>query len=159
MKQSKLSSLALSLLAAVLLAGGWGVPRAAVAAAQDEEKSKEVKDLDTELAKQMETIDDSMKKLRRSLRKPESNPDSLKLIEAMEKAATKSKDMVPAKVAKMPEAERAKVVEAYKKDMEAFIKAVGEMKAAVQEGKNDKAQEVYKTLKTQEDKGHEKYTD
>jgi soluble cytochrome b562 len=157
MKQSKLSSLALSLLAAALLAGGACLPRVAVAAAQDEEKK--VKDLDTELAKQMETIDDSMKKLRRSLRKAESNPESLKLIEAMEKAAVKAKDMIPAKVGKMPEAERAKAVEAYKKDMEVFIKSVGEMKAAVQDGKNDKAQEVYKELKKQEDKGHEKFTD
>ena len=40
-----------------------------------------------------------------------------------------------------------------------FIKSVGEMKAAVQANQNDKAQEVYKTLKTQEDKGHEKYTE
>ena len=158
MKHLKLSTLALSLFAALLLAGAMSLPRVAAAAAQDEEKSKVV-DLDTELAKQMETIDDSMKKLRRTLRKPESNPDSLKLIEAMEKAAVKSKDMVPAKVAKMPEAERAKVVEAYKKDMEAFIKSVGEMKAAVKDNKNDKAQEIYKTMKTQEDKGHEKYTD
>ena len=159
MKQSKLSSLALSLLAALVLAGGFSLPRAgAQDAAQDEDKSKVV-DLDTELAKQMETIEDSIKKLRRTLRKAESNPESLKLIEAMEKAAAKSKDLIPAKAEKVPEADRAKFVEAYKKDMDAFIKSVGEMKAAVKDGKNDTALEVYKTLKTQEEKGHEKYTD
>ena len=118
-----------------------------------------MKDLDTPLAKQMEIMEDGMKKLRRTLRKAESNKESLELIEKVEKAAKASKDLVPAKAERMPATERAKFVEGYKKDMEATIKTIGEMKAAVQEGKNDKAQELYKTIKTQEDKGHEKYTD
>ena len=145
-------------LAAVLCAGTSTLPRLA-RAAQEKDTEKKVKDLDTELAKQMETIDESMKKLRRSLRKPESNKESLELIEKMEKAATKSRDLVPARAAKVPEAERAKYIEDYKKQMDAFIKSVGEMKAAVTDGKNDKAQEIYKTLKTQEDKGHDKFTE
>jgi soluble cytochrome b562 len=148
-------------LAASVLAGRplfTPVVATAAAAAQDDEKSK-VKDLDTELAKQMEVIDEGMKKLRRTLRKAESNKESLEWIEKIEKAATKSKDLSPAMAAKIPEAERAKWVENYKKDMDAFIKSVGEMKAAVKDGKNDKAQEVYKALKEQEDKGHEKYTE
>ena len=107
----------------------------------------------------MEIIEESMKKLRRTLRKPDTNADSLVLIEKLEKACIASKDLVPAMASKIPEAERAKWVESYKKDMDAFIKTLGEMKTAVKEGKNDKAQEVYKTLKTQEDKGHEKYTE
>lgn len=149
---------ALLLVLSALLVAAPVVTRVARAAAQDE-KEKKVKDLDTELAKQMEVIDESMKKLRRSLRKPESNAESLQLIEKMEAAANKSKDLIPAMAAKIPEAERAKWVENYKKDMETFIKTVGEMKAAVKDNKNDKAQELYKTLKTQEDKGHEKYTE
>ena len=149
-------------LAALICLATSTLPRRALAAAvaqdKDDEKSK-VKDLDTELAKQMETIDEGMKKLRRTLRKPDSNKESVEWIEKIEKAAAKSKDLIPARAAKVPEAERAKFVENYKKDIDAFIKSVGEMKTAVQDGKNDKAQEVYKTLKTQEDKGHEKYTE
>lgn len=156
MNRSKLSPLTPSLLAAALLFGGFSLP--AVAAAQDEEKST-VKDLDTELAKQMEIIDEAMKKLRRTLRKPDQNADSLKLIENMEKASIKSKDLIPAMAAKVPEAERAKFVAGYKKDMETFIKSVGEMKAAVKDNNNEKANEIYKTLKQHEDKGHEKYTE
>ena len=150
----------LGTLAAAALLAGRPLATPAVAAAQDKEDAKsEVKDLDTELAKQMEIIDEGIKKLRRTLRKAESNKESIELIEQVEKAAVKSKDLTPAMAAKIPEAERAKWVESYKKDMDAFIKTLGEMKAAVKEGKNDKAQEVYKTLKTQEDKGHEKYTE
>ena len=153
----KLNAFALPLVAAALVSGVLSSPR--VAAAQDEEKKSEVKDLDTQLAKQMEVIDESLKKLRRTLRKPDSNPDSLVLIEKLEKACIASKDLVPAMAEKVPEAERAKWVEAYKKDMDATIKTVGEMKAAVKANNNDKANELYKTLKQQEEKGHEKYTE
>jgi soluble cytochrome b562 len=136
-------------------------PVAAMAAAAQEKEGdgKAPKDLDTELAKQMEVIDEAMKKLRRTLRSADSNKASLEHIDKIEKAAAKSKELVPALAAKKPEAERAKFVENYKKDMDVFIKSVGEMKAAVKAGQNDKAQDIYKTLKTQEDKGHEKYTE
>ena len=158
MNRFKLNVFALPVFAAALAASLFALPSAAVAQEKDEEKSTVV-DLDTELAKQMEIIDESLKKLRRTLRKPDSNPDSLVLTEKMEKACVASKDLVPAMASKVPEAERAKWVEAYKKDMEATIKTVGEMKAAVKANNNDKANELYKTLKQLEDKGHEKYTE
>lgn len=148
---------ALAVVAAVC-AGALSFSRPA-AAQEKEESTSQVKDLDTELAKQMEVIDEAMKKLRRTLRKAESNADSLEWIDKLEKASVKSKELVPAMAAKVPEAERAKWVEAYKKDMDIFIKSVGELRAAVKAGSNDKAQEIYKTLKTHEDKGHEKYTE
>ena len=156
MNRSKLSLLTPSLLAIAFLAGGLSLPRVSVA--QDDEKST-APDLDTELAKQMEVIDEAMKKLRRTLRKKDQKADSLKLIENMEKASVKSKDLIPAMAAKVPEAERAKWIEAYKKDMDAFIKTVGELKAAVKADNNDKALEIYKTMKKQETDGHEKYTE
>ena len=154
----KLNVFTLPAFAAALAAGTFALPTVAVAQEKDEEKST-VKDLDTELAKQMEIMDESMKKLRRTLRKPDSNPDSLVLIEKLEKACVASKDLVPAMASKIPEAERAKWVEGYKKEMETTIKTVGEMKAAVKANNNDKANELYKMLKQQEDKGHEKYTE
>ena len=161
MKQLRTRTIAVVMLSALVGApSGMNFARAA-AAAQDEKESKEKKvaDLDTELAKQMEVIDSGMKKLRRSLRKPESNKESLETIEKVHAAAVKSKDMTPAMAAKIPEAKRAEWVAAYKKDMEAMIKTVEEMRDAVKDNKNDKAQELYKTIKTQEDKGHEKYTE
>ena len=145
-------------LAAAFCLGSFSLPRPAPAQDKEEAKS-EVKDLDTELAKQMEVMDEAMKKLRRTLRKAESNAESLEWIDKLEKASVKSKELIPAKLAKVPEADRAEMVKAYQKDMDAFLKSVGEMKTAVKAGKNDVAQEVYKTLKTHEDKGHEKYTE
>src|SRR4051794_12110155 len=159
MKQLRNRTIAVVMLSA--LVGAPSGMKLARAAAQDEkeQKEKKVADLDTELAKQMEVIDSGMKKLRRSLRKPESNKESLETIEKIHAAAVKSKDMTPAMAAKIPEAKRAEWVAAYKKDMEATIKTIEEMLDAVKDGKNDKAQELHKTIKTQEDKGHEKYTE
>jgi hypothetical protein len=157
MKQLRTRTVAMVVLSAMFGAPS-GMKFVRAAAAQDE-KEKKVVDLDTELAKQMEVIDSGVKKLRRSLRKPESNKESLETIEKVYAAATKCKDMTPAMAAKVPEAERAKWVANYKKDMEAFIKTVDEMRTAVKDGKNDKALELHQSLKKQEDKGHEKYTE
>jgi len=161
MNRWKMTLLALPLAGVMVVGRPVLRPVAAMAAAAQEKEGEEkkVKDLDTELAKQMEVIDGGMKKLRRSLRKPESNKESLETIEKVHAAAVKSKDMTPAMAAKIPEAKRAEWVAAYKKDMEALIKTVEEMRDAVKDNKNDKAQELYKTIKTQEDKGHEKYTE
>ena len=157
MKQLRFKTMAVVVMAA-LVGAPVGVPYAG-AAAQDEGKEKAVVDLDTELAKQMEVVDSGIKKLRRSLRKAESNEESLKTIDAVQKALVKSKDLTPAMAAKIPEAERAKWVAAYKKDMEETIKTVEQMRAAVKDGKNDEAQKIYATIKKQEDKGHETYTE
>ena len=157
MKQLRIKTLAVVVMSA-LVGAPAGLPFAR-AAAQDEGKEKKVADLDTELAKQMEIVDSGMKKLRRSLRKAESNKESLETIEKVHKALVKSKDFTPAMAAKVPEAERAKWVESYKKDMEATIKTVEELRAAVKDNKNDEAQKIYATIKKQEDKGHEKYTE
>ena len=146
-------------LAAVIAAGLVAAPAGLQFARAAQEQESQVVDLDTELAKQMEAVDSGMKKLRRSLRKAESNAESLKTIETVHKALVKSKDLVPAMAAKVPEAERAKWVEAYKKDMDKTIKTMDELRAAVKDGKNDKAQEIYQTLKKQEDDGHKKYTE
>ena len=159
MKQLRIKAIAMVVLSA-LVGAPSGMQFARAAAQEDKDaKEKKVPDLDTELAKQMEIIDTGMKKLRRSLRKPESNKDSLETIEKVHKAAVKSKDLTPAMAAKVPEAERAKWVENYKKDMAAMIKTVEEMRDAVKDGKNDKALELHQSLKKQEDKGHEKYTE
>jgi soluble cytochrome b562 len=159
MKQLKIRTFA-AVMAAAMVGAPAGMNFARAAAAQDEKESeKKVADLDTELAKQMEIMDKGLKKLRRSLRKAESNAESLKTIEDVHKAAVKSRDLTPAMAAKKPEAERAKFVEGYKKEMDAVIKNLEAMQAAVKEGKNDKAQELYTALKKQEDTGHEKYTE
>lgn len=111
----------------------------------------------TELGRQMEEIDEAMKKLRRLLRKSEGAADSLEQISRMEKAAVAAKGMVPSKAASLPEADRPKFVAAYRKGMAAFVVEVCHMESAVIDGDAAKAQEIFKNLKTIEDEGHDHF--
>ena len=64
--------------------------------------SGEEKKAKTELHKQMEQIDKGMKKLRRTLRKKESNAESLEWITKIEEAAIACKQMTPSRATTMP---------------------------------------------------------
>lgn len=113
---------------------------------------------DTELAKQMEIIDGSMKKLRRTLKAADQNAESMKLIEEMKKASIASKALIPVMAKDVPEAERAKFVAAYQAAMDVFIAEVDKLAAAVKENKSEAAQEIYTKLKEMEDTGHKQFT-
>lgn len=143
------------LLGLALLVGAPG--GVAVSLAQDDEAKKASATKDTELAKQMEIIDEGLKKLRRTLRKPDQNKESLEIINQIQAAAVASKAQTPVKAAKLPDAERQKFVLAYRKDMAAMIVQLLNMEIAVLEGNNEKANEIHKSMKKIEDEGHEKY--
>jgi soluble cytochrome b562 len=112
---------------------------------------------ETELQKKMEEIETGLKKLRRTLRKTEENAESLKTIGQVKAAMEASKKLAPAMAASVPEAERAKFIESYKKDMDVVIAEMGKMEKAVKDGKNADAQAVLKKLTELEEAGHEKY--
>jgi hypothetical protein len=144
--------------AALLAAVPFGLNAAAPAAAAEAEKKKTAAS-DTELAKQMEIIDEGMKKLRRSLRQPEQNAESLEMIGKMQAATVASKGMVPVMAKGINnEAERAKFVAAYRKDMAAMLAEIAQLEIALLDGDNKKAQELHKSLSDREDSGHEKFT-
>lgn len=140
--------------AALLSAVPFGLNAAAPAA----DAAKRTPVTDTELAKQMEIIDEGMKKLRRSLRQPEQNAESLEMIAKMQAATVASKGMVPVMAKSVPEAERAKFIAAYRKDMAAMLAEIAQLEIALLDGDNKKAQELHKSLSDREDSGHEKFT-
>ncbi|HWE93053.1 MAG TPA: cytochrome b562 [Tepidisphaeraceae bacterium] len=121
-------------------------------AARAEEKKQK-----TELHKQMESIDEGMKKLRRSLRKKEANAESLETIARIEDAAIACKKMSPSKTATLPESQRQEFVDKYRHDMANVIATFYQMEVAVLEGNNDKALEIHKSLKGLEEDGHDKF--
>lgn len=152
----------LALFLAALLGVPAGLPTAA-RAAEDEEKEESAEsegagEDTTELAKQMEVIEEAMKKLRRTLKQADQNAQSLEIVTQMQQAAVASKAQPPAMAADMPEAERAKFVQDYRKDMAKFIVVMCDMEVALLDGDNKKAEEHYKALSKWEDDGHEKYT-
>ena len=139
----------LLLLSGLLVAAPVAVVAPRLAAAAD----------DTELAKQMEETDDLLKKLRKSLKMPAENPQSLELISKLQQLTVTQKALVPAKAADMPEAEKAKFVTGYRKDMAVLLTHFAQIEMAVLDGDNAKAEELFKGLKKIEDDGHEKYSD
>src|SRR5207302_8415605 len=63
---------------------------------------------------------------------------SVALVTEMQKSADKAKTMVPSKASKLPEAEKTKYMDTYKKDMDALNKELAALKEAVKAGENDK---------------------
>ena len=114
---------------------------------------------DTELAKQMEVMQDAQKELRKSVKSADGNATSLEALTKYQQATIAAKALVPAKAAKMPEAEKAKFVAAYRKDMAALLVHLTQIETAVLDGDNAKAEELFKGLKKIEDDGHEKFSE
>lgn len=149
LSQVRFRTFVFALFAAALLA-----PAALVMAAEDKEKKSQ----DTELAKHMEVIEKGMKKLKRSLKDAKENDASAATAAEIKKAASECLKEVPVMAKKVPEGERGKFVESYKKDLTSFIAEVGKLEDAVKAGKNEDALAIHKKLGDLEDKGHEKYT-
>ncbi len=129
----------------------------AARAADDKKEAGEKKTKDTELEKHMEVIDKAMKKLRRTIKDPANNKESLELIQQMQAASVASKKETPAHLAEAPEADRPKLLIGYRKDMAKVIGTMCEMEMALLDNNNDKAADLLKTIKDQEEAGHEKY--
>lgn len=149
---SRIQRTAVCLFTACMLAMPSAMLLTRPAAAHGEEKVKK-----SELNNHMEDIDEMMKKLRRTIRKPESNEESLKLITDIEQLMVTSKALIPTKAAKVPEAERPKFVLAYRKEMARVVGIFCQMEEALCDGDNKKAQELYKTITTDEDKDHDQF--
>lgn len=124
-------------------------------AAADEPKKAEVKK--SELHSSMEDVDDAMKKLRRTIRKPDQNAESLKLVSEIQTLMVAGKAMVPTKTEKLPEADRAKFVAEYRKEMAGVIIQLCNLETALLDGDNAKAQEIYKAITEREDKDHDQF--
>jgi hypothetical protein len=113
---------------------------------------------DTELMKQMEAMQDHLKKLRKSIKDPKENAASLETLTKFQEATVLSKQQVPARAAMVPEAERPKFIAAYRKEMAALLEHLCKIEVAILDGDNAKAEELFKGLKKIEDDGHEKYS-
>ena len=144
-----------SLFAVVLTALFITLPTTPIEAA----RQLETVDDDSPLLQEMDVIQDQLKLLRRNLKKPEENPASLKAIQEMQRAAVACKAMdFPMAEAAEGEA-KAELIKGYKLEMISMIETILQMERALLADDNDKARELYKTIKGFEDSGHEKFTD
>jgi hypothetical protein len=111
----------------------------------------------SELNNTMEDMDESWKKLKRTLRKPDQNAESLKLLADMQAKSVTCKGMIPTKAEKIPEAERAKFVNAYRKEMVALLVDLCNIEQAILDGDNAKAVDLYKATNERQDKDHDQF--
>jgi hypothetical protein len=111
----------------------------------------------SELANNMSDIDDTMKKLRRSIRKPEADAQSLQLIADLQRQMLTCKTMIPSKTAKIPEADRPKFIAAYRKEMAGVMINFCELEQAILDGDHPKAIDIYKSITEREDKAHDQF--
>jgi hypothetical protein len=122
--------------------------------AQDAEAHAE-----TVLETHMLTVKASIRALRRSLRDAESAPASLTSIGAMQAAILAAKGETPRMAERIPEAQRAAFVSAFRLEMITLMRAALDLEAAVLNGDQEQVQSVFDALRELEDPAHEKFTD
>src|SRR5262245_8925510 len=113
---------------------------------------------ETELQKQMEVIDKGMNKLKSSLKDAAKNAESLATLIEMQKAAQASKTETPKMTTSLPEADRAKFVTSYRKQIIALQQKLLELETVLLDNDSAKAEQVYRALKVLEENGHEQFT-
>lgn len=122
---------------------------AVVAAANGEEE--------TELDHKMEDMNGAFRKLRRQISDASANASSLELVAKLRKASEESTALIPAKAAKVPEADREKFVADYQAKMKDFLAEVDKLKAALEAGKNDEAAAILAKLGNLQKSGHREF--
>ena len=127
-------------------------PRVCRMARAAEEKVKK-----SELNDRMEDMDDAFKKLKRTVRKADQNEESLKLINELQAKAVECKAMIPTKAQKVPEADRARFVSAYRREMAALLMDFCQMEQAILDGDNAKAVDIWKATMERQDKDHDQF--
>ena len=114
---------------------------------------------ETELDKDMLEVKAQVRTLRRSLRDPAKNAESLASLQILETRVLAAKARIPRNTKDLPEAERAAYILAYRTDMVTFLATALAVEAALLTGDQDGAQEHFKSFREQEDPAHEKFTD
>lgn len=153
------ATLLLGLAATPLLFGLARVGTAAYVPLPAQDPDPEEHEPETELAHQMEIVEDGLRSLRRSVRDPEKNADSLAAVIACERAIVAAKSEVPSMAANVPEAEREAFVTAFRLEMVDLLENFLALEKALLEGRNDELRDLYKVLKGLEDPAHERFTE
>ena len=138
-----------------LLAALLALAFVAAPAARAAEKDKKAGD--TPLGKAMEELGDAYKALKKTYKDPSKKEESIKLIDKAYQACVTSKIHIPAMMAKVPEAEKAKTMDGYRKMMAVTIAEFAKLEQQILDGKTEEAGETMKALKQLEEDGHEKY--
>jgi hypothetical protein len=137
-------------LPALLLAVAFSTPRAPT---QEKHRSEP----ETELSGHMEKIEDTLKQLRKLLKDENARPTALEALLEIQRQTLACKVLVPAQAAKVPEAERAAFVTAYRRTMVDFQMRQLELEAALLDRDADAIKTSFERLRAMEDSSHERF--
>ncbi len=107
----------------------------------------------------MERVEDAMRTLRRSIRKPEARVDSLAHVQECQEGLLLSKELDPIMLPRVPEAEQAAFKRDFRLGMIEALEAYLELERALLEERDDDARELYKKASGLEDPAHERFTE
>ena len=120
-------------------------------------RAEEAKEHETELAHEMKGMSKDFKALKKQIDDPAQKASSLDLIADMEKHAKAARELTPANTAKVPEADKAKWMEDYKKQIDDLLAIYDKLQTAVSADKTADAKDIMtKALAAKRD-GHEEF--
>ena len=112
---------------------------------------------ESELAQRMESIEQRIKVIRKALREEGGHATALAALVEVERLALECKGLEPELAAGKPEAERAQLVTAYRREMVDFLMRQLELEAALLDGNSEAAKQAFERLRGMEDPAHERF--
>lgn len=112
---------------------------------------------DTPLAKEMKTMNKSLRTLKRQVADATKKDENIALIAGIKKSLDASMKLEPAKTKEVPAGEKASYIAKYKQQMTDLGKTYGELEAAIKAGKTDEANKALEKLSQEKEKGHKDF--
>ena len=114
-------------------------------------------DDDTPLAKEMKTVNKSIRTMKRQIDDASKKDDNLALIATAKKSLDACLKLDPAKTKDVPAGEKAAYLDKYKAEMKEVAKTFDDLEAAVKAGKTDDAKKIFEKLADEKEKGHKDF--
>jgi len=111
------------------------------------------------LEERMHAMEDAIRALRRSLRDPSKQADSLASLAKLEADIVAAKSETPRMAAKLSEAERPRFVADYRGEMIRMLESALVVEKAVLGGKQEEALAAFEDLRGLEDPSHARFTE
>jgi hypothetical protein len=112
---------------------------------------------DTALAKEMKTMNKSLRTLKRQVGDASKKEENLQLLATIKKTLDASAKLEPAKTKDQPAGERTKYLENYHKQLADLGKSFDEVEAAVKADKPEDAKKAFEKVSEQKEKGHKDF--
>ena len=112
---------------------------------------------DSPLAKEMKTMNKSLRALKKQYADPAKKDDNLALVATCKKTIDAATKLEPAKTKEVPAAEKAAYLDKYKGELADLAKTYDESEAAIKADKADDVKKALDKLSEEKEKGHKDF--